>query len=716
MIAAMIAAAYMPLGFFSIFWAVFWKSGAGLGAALCVNRLLWRKSADLRRLVLSTTIATLLMAAAAFPVMPRWTAMVPLWLSFQQPSHASVSYQPADQAPLAEEPEPAMPAVGRTPAEASARHIDFTPWIVPLIWSLGAAILLSRFAINLRGLRRLRAASEPVTDAQVLREAARYGRGVQLWQNDTIAAPVTWGIFRPVILVPAGFEGLTAECRDAVLCHEAAHIQSGDFLMRTLAEIARAAIWFQPLMWIVRRRLHEEQELACDNRVLASGGKPSTYAKLLLDWDARPGMDFLIAVGIANRSCLKRRLYALLDPGLRRDTVAKAGVACAWLLGLAAALPLAAVSVTQDAPPRPATVRANRLDTTHLDTTHADTAAPVQIAQAAPSSPPPARRPAPAPAPAPAPKFDAASIKPCQPGDGPGRSGKGDMGKSGGVDPNMPEGVGGYFRASPGRLDITCGSILTMVDFAYVGQGGKPLLNNPGGPMREAESINGVPKWAMAPRYTIHAETDDPVANGPTQGEGGRTPAAALLYGPMLQGLLEERFQLKLHRVVEEAPMYALTVAKGGFKLKPMKDGDCTEPLHVAGGGTIMNRGPIGPDDEPYCHWFGWPSHGPNRTLIGGGATIDRLAAELGELVLDRKVFDRTGISGVYNFRLEYAPDENTPCTGLAQMCAVDPNSDIPAGANIFTAIEQQLGLKLEQVKGPKEHIVVDHVEPPSEN
>lgn len=162
--------------------------------------------------------------------------------------------------------------------------------------------------------------------------------------------------------------------------------------------------------------------------------------------------------------------------------------------------------------------------------------------------------------------------------------------------------------------------------------------------------------------------------------------------------------------------MYALTVAKGGFRLKPMKDGDCTEPLHVAGGGTIMNRGPIGFDDKPYCHWFGWPSRGPNRSLVAGSATIDRLAAELGLIVLDRQVFDRTGITGEYNIRLEYAPDENTPCFGPAQMCAVDANSDIPAGANIFTAIEQQLGLKLEQIKGPKEHIVVDHVEPPSEN
>ena len=200
-------------------------------------------------------------------------------------------------------------------------------------------LLLSRFVIGLCGLRRLRNASQPVHHACCL-------QNILLLESDSIAAPVTWGLLRSVILVPADFNQLPVESRDAVLCHEHAHIQGHDFFPRCLAEIACALIWFQPLIWIVRRQLREEQELVCDNRVLAAGARPSAYAKLLLDWDVRLGAEPLIAAGMAHGSGLKRRLYALLDPEARRDRVAITEVFTAWFLGLALAFPLAALSFT----------------------------------------------------------------------------------------------------------------------------------------------------------------------------------------------------------------------------------------------------------------------------------------------------------------------------------------------------------------------------------
>jgi beta-lactamase regulating signal transducer with metallopeptidase domain len=397
----------------SVFLAVFWKSGVALGAALGVSLLLRRRSADVRRLVLSTAVVAMFAAAAALPMLPRWTAMTPLWFQVQRPATRAVSEQAFGPA-IIDDNELVAPDAQFRAAQPVVHRIDLRTWLIPLIWFAGAATLLTRFATNLLGLHRLRKASEPVTDAGLLADVARFGRRVEMRRNEATGAPVTWGIVRPIILVPAGFAELPAECRDAVLCHELAHIQAHDFLMRGLAEIARALIWFQPLMWIVWQQLREEQELACDNRVLAPGRKPSAYAKLLMDWENSPGLDSLIAVGIANRSCLKRRLYALLDPDLRRDTVASAGVAGAWGLGLAAALPLAAISFTQAIPTKPTSTRA--VQTAPPAQAVTALAQPVQIAQVK-APPNPVKAPATPPAATAAPKFDAASVKPCQPGD-----------------------------------------------------------------------------------------------------------------------------------------------------------------------------------------------------------------------------------------------------------------------------------------------------------
>ncbi|HEY4088674.1 MAG TPA: M56 family metallopeptidase, partial [Bryobacteraceae bacterium] len=259
---------------------VFWKSGAILGLSLCVTLLLRKRSADARRLVLSSTIVATLLAAIAAPILPRLNVPEPGWV---MPSVQNLSPQP---------PVPALQMTAQIPMPTPAPATKF-PEVIPCIWLIGATLLLTRLSLGLYALRRMRRSAHPMSG--------------DVLQSNSLAAPVTWGILHPVILVPAGFEHLTEESREAVLCHERAHIRSYDFLFRLLAEMTRALIWFQPLIWIVSRRLREEQELACDDRVLASGVKPSAYAKLLLDWDLTPATP---AIGMASRGSLKRRLYS----------------------------------------------------------------------------------------------------------------------------------------------------------------------------------------------------------------------------------------------------------------------------------------------------------------------------------------------------------------------------------------------------------------------
>ena len=371
-----------------VFVEAFWKSGVALGAALCINVLLRKKSADVRRLVLSTVIAAMFVAAVTLPLLPQWSVAIP--------SVAPVEFAPISVPTLPGGSSAFMVTAAETVRperpESSPRIDSWVslrnrmPGIIPLIWLLGTTLLLVRFAISLRGLRRLRNASDAVSDI-----STAGGRRIALLQNDAIAAPVTWGVFRPVILVPTDFGQLPVESRNAVLCHELAHVQGYDFFLRGLAEIARAVIWFQPLMWIVWRQLREEQELACDNRVLAEGGRASAYARMLLDWNARPGVDALIAVGITHRGCLKRRLYALLDQDLRREQVAGKAVVATWFVGLATALPLAAISFSHAIPvPPPApVVQAAPAPVDLPALMKPASAAPVQVAQVGPAPAPP---------------------------------------------------------------------------------------------------------------------------------------------------------------------------------------------------------------------------------------------------------------------------------------------------------------------------------------
>ena len=80
-----------PFDFRPVLFAVFWKSGIALGAALCISRMLRNRSADLRRLVFSTTIVAMFVASAATPMLPRWTAVTPLWFRFQRPATCGVN-------------------------------------------------------------------------------------------------------------------------------------------------------------------------------------------------------------------------------------------------------------------------------------------------------------------------------------------------------------------------------------------------------------------------------------------------------------------------------------------------------------------------------------------------------------------------------------------------------------------------------------------------
>ena len=196
----------------------------------------------------------------------------------------------------------------------------------------------------------------------------------------------------------------------------------------------------------------------------------------------------------------------------------------------------------------------------------------------------------------------------------------------------------------------------------------------------------------------------------PSPDQGPRSPDRALMLGPMLRALLENRFQLKVHMESEDVPMFALTVAKGGLKITPMKDGDCTmdrlkTPVLVS---EAARRGV-----KPTCGTVHSGPDGPNWLTEHGGQDLGVVAMMLSS-DLGVKVVDRTGVTDKFNIVWEYGPDENTPGS-MRWLTRLGPQPPVPPTApSIFTALEQQLGLKLVPIKGSRGYLVIDHIERPT--
>jgi uncharacterized protein (TIGR03435 family) len=188
------------------------------------------------------------------------------------------------------------------------------------------------------------------------------------------------------------------------------------------------------------------------------------------------------------------------------------------------------------------------------------------------------------------------------------------------------------------------------------------------------KTISGEPGWANSDHFDIEAVS--PGAVRPTHDE----------QMVMLRALLQERFGLSFHREKKEYSIYAVEVVKGGPKLTPRASADVPPTV---GPGVVY----------------------PQKIVLPGrNATVGELASLLQRAILDRPVVDETGLTGRYDFDLEWAPDES-------QFGGDVPKASETAPAlPLFAAIQQQMGLRLDPKRGMVDELVVDAVKKPSDN
>jgi uncharacterized protein (TIGR03435 family) len=280
---------------------------------------------------------------------------------------------------------------------------------------------------------------------------------------------------------------------------------------------------------------------------------------------------------------------------------------------------------------------------------------------------PPIRAQAPPTTGAPLPSFEVASIKPNHSGD-----------------------LMTRVNAPKGRFVATNMTAKTLIAWAYAGISL---------PLRD-DQLSGGPSWISSERYDIDAKLDDSQVEALEK----LPPEQRILQIRLgVQSLLADRFKLVVRDETKEIPVYALVIAKNGPKLQEAKPGD-TYPNGI--------KGPDG-RSHPGVMWM------EGGKLTGQALPMASLAMILSHQ-LGRPVLDRTGLTGKYDIALTWTPDQSSAGTFMGTAgFKPDAESTPPpesSGPSIFTAIQEQLGLKLESTKGPVDVIVIDHIERPSEN
>lgn len=338
-----------------------------LALAALIAWTLRGRSAAVRHLVWGVALGSFLALPALLAWMPAWRVEVPLAATAPGAAPAPAALAPPAR-PGAPDPDPAaavarnaVPAPpvadagGDDPLAATTAARPRQPLgVLFTVWVAGALGVLGLFVAGHLVLRLTTRDARPLRDREwqdlSLEAAGRLGLDVpfMLLSSPTASVPVTYGLVRPRVLLPASAETWTADRRRAVLLHELGHVRRHDCLTQAVAQLACAAFWFHPGVWWAASRLRVERERACDDLVLGVGTRATAYADHLLEVVRSLRATRLAALGavaFARPSQLEGRLLAVLDPARDRRGVNRRLALPAASFAALALLPIAALEL-----------------------------------------------------------------------------------------------------------------------------------------------------------------------------------------------------------------------------------------------------------------------------------------------------------------------------------------------------------------------------------
>jgi uncharacterized protein (TIGR03435 family) len=534
------------------------------------------------------------------------------------------------------QPFSSMPASN---SSTQAPATEWTLWVISIVWLMGfVTILFTRLQIW-RHIRAVIRTSTPMKISNTEIPAA-----IAVRSSGGLLEPGVVGWLRPVLVLPADIqERLTPVQLNAVLTHELCHVQRRDNLTSAIHMIVEAIFWFHPFVWWIGARLVDERERACDEEVLRSGGNAQVYAQGILNVCKMYHESPLRCVAGVTGSDIKKRIESILaNPRSyklnfrRKLLLATAGVA-------ALSVPIVIGSLNA----RPAQTQSSEF--------------PAQ--------------------------FEVASIRLIPPGtliraQALGIACHGSDGVRQTTTAVKPQ-VDPVIVTPQGRCSANGVSLQTLIGFAY----GIPTSYVSGGPdwIRNVGRIGMEPdgfSFREAEAFHVEATADEPATVTVKQ------------LRQMLQKMLADRFDLKVHREANDIKGYALVVAEHGPKLKEVSNG-FESPRAIY-------------DDRL-------------QRMIQGTSGLNDLAALL---LPGLPVADKTGLMGVYEYKF-LAPLPPPPPPPPPGASVVGPSA--PGGNGGFQPVsdtahdlsallEDQLGLRLKADTISVETLVIDHIERPSPN